>query len=108
MLKTRRCLIRPETAETENRLRDGCGSQLNPLFGNRDAEPVGAFVREATRAFDGAMTVRVRFDDRHDSRRGTDELLDLIKVCGDIVEMYLGPRRPSGKFDLALARLVLE
>src|SRR5690349_2592179 len=96
MLNTRRCLTRPEACETKHRLHDSGVAQFDRFFGQCDTEPVGAFSRETLCASDGAVSVRVRFDNSHDARGGTDTLLDLMKVGGELVEIDLRPRRAAG------------
>jgi hypothetical protein len=104
VLKARGRLTRPEPAQTEHWLRYAGRPQLNSFFRKRDAKPVDALLGQPASAFDGAVTVRIRLNDRHHSRRPTDEVLDLFEIRGEIIEMYFRPRRASGNVDL----LILE
>src|SRR5262245_27728758 len=86
----------PESAKAKNRFRNPSFTELDSFFRQRHSKPVSAFLFEAARAFDGAVSIRVGFYGGEDLHVRSDVIPNHMKVMRQRIEMDFGPRRPAG------------
>src|SRR5688572_29952426 len=93
MLNAEGGLAGPVTAEAEYGLRNSGFTQRDSLFRKSDAKPLRSFIHKPASTRDCSVAVGVCFDDGHDACSRTYTGLDLVEVCGKVVEIDLNPRR---------------